>query len=178
MKIPTISIVTAASILLIGCCKQNASSSASPSPATELTNATSAAVPITEPAMTDWQQGNNITAVTKFVATDWSSRPLFATNSALSLNEDQFNAFSDAENQTKSAKLLSQLDSLKQLARAVIQTGDDAADKGDTAQARKCFTSLEQCGAALNTTNSSRFVQLVGQAFQKRAKSELAKIGQ
>jgi flagellar hook assembly protein FlgD len=96
----------------------------------------------------------------------------------LNLSEDQFNAFSDAENQAKSAELISQLASLKQVARAVIQTGEDAAAKGDTAQARKCFTSLEQCGAAMNTTNSGHLVQLVGQAFQKRAKSELAKIGQ
>ncbi len=156
--------VVAATVLIAGCSKKSQSSSITPPPA--------------QPAMTAWQQGDKATAVTKFVATDWSSRPLFAPDSALSLSEDQFNAFSDAENKVKSAELLSQLDSLKQLARAVIQTGDDAAAKGDTAQARKCFTSLEQCGAALNTTNDSRLVQLVGQAFQKRAKSELAKIGQ
>jgi hypothetical protein len=167
MKIPTISIVAAASILLVGCSKQNTSSSTSPA----------TGVPIAQPAMTAWQQGDKATAVTTFVATDWSSRPLFATNSVLSLSEGQFNAFSEAENNAKSSELLSQLDSLKQLARAVVQTGDDAAAKGDTAQARKCFTSLEQCGAALDTS-SLRFVKLVGQAFQKLAKSKLAKIGQ
>jgi hypothetical protein len=167
MKIPTISIVAAASILLVGCSKQNTSSSTSPA----------TGMPIAQPAMTAWQQGDKATAVTTFVATDWSSRPLFAANSVLSLSEGQFNAFSEAEANAKSSELLSQLDSLKQLARAVVQTGDDAAAKGDTAQSRKCFTSLEQCGAALDTS-SLRIVKLVGQAFQKLAKSKLAKIGQ
>jgi hypothetical protein len=166
MKIPIIGIIVAATILLVGCSKHDASSSTS----------TSAAAPILQPAMTAWQQGDKAAAVTTFVATDWSSRPLFAPNSVLSLSEDQFNAFSDAENQAKSAEMLSQLDSLKQLARAVAQTGDEAAAKGDTAQARKCFTSLEQCGAALDT-GSLRMVKLVGQAFQKLANSELAKVG-
>jgi len=166
MKIPTIGIVAAASILLIGCSKQDTPSSTSPA----------TGVPIAQPAMTAWQQGDKTTAVTTFVGTDWSSRPLFAPDSVLSLSEGQFNAFSDAENQVKSAELISQLDSLKQLARAVVQTGNDAAAKGDTAHARKCFTSLEQCGAALDSS-SLRLVKLVGQAFQKLAKSELAKIG-
>jgi hypothetical protein len=171
MKITTISMAAAAFVLLVGCSKQNISSGTSSSP-------TTAAVPIAQPAMSAWGQGDKTTAVTEFVATDWSLRPLFATNSALSFSEDQFNAFSEAENNVKSAELLSQLDLLKQLARAVVQTGDDAAAKGDIPQARKCFNSLDQCGAALNTTNNGRLVQLVGQAFQKLAKSKMTKIGQ
>ena len=178
MKTPTVSMVAAVSILLVGCSKQDVPPGTSPSPAVEPAGKTPAAVPIAEPAMTAWQQGDQATAVAKFVGADWSSHPLFAPDSALSLSEARFNAFSDAENKVRSAELISQLDSLKQLARAVIQTGDDALAKGDTAQARKCFTSLEQCGAALNTPNRGRLVQLVGQAFQKRAKGELAKIGQ
>ncbi len=127
--------------------------------------------------MSAWQQGDKAAAVTAFVAADWSSRPLFAPDSVMSLSERQFSFFSEAENNAKSNELLSQLDSLKQLARAVVQAGADAAAKGDTAQARKCFTSLERCGAALDSS-SLRLVKLVGQAFQKLAKSELAKIGQ
>jgi hypothetical protein len=123
-------------------------------------------------------QGDKTNAGTTFVATDWSARPLFAPDSALNLSERQFNVMSEAQARVKSAELLAQLDSLKALARAVIQTGGEAAANGDTAQARKCFTSLEQCGAALNTANNARPVQLVGQAFQKLAKSESAKIGQ
>ncbi len=127
--------------------------------------------------MTAWEQGDKAAAVNAFVAADWSSRPLFGPTSVMSLSELQFNLFSEAENTAKSKELLSQLDSLKQLARAVVQAGADAAAKGDTAQARKCFTSLEQCGAALDGS-SLRMVKLVGEAFQKLAKSELAKVGQ
>src|SRR5215471_16700068 len=116
MKILTFFIVAAVSILLGGCSKENTSASTSPSSALEQTNATSAAVPIAEPAMTAWKQGDKATAVVKFAGTDWSSRPLFAPGSALSLSEAQFNAFSEGENKARSTELLSQLDSLKQLA--------------------------------------------------------------
>ena len=108
---------------------------------------------------------------------DWSARPLFATGWTLSLSDAQFNALSETENNAKSSDLLAQFDSLKQLARAVAQAGDDAAAKGNTAQARKCYTSLDQCGAALDNC-VLRLVKLVGQTFQKIAKSKLAMIGQ
>ena len=54
---------------------------------------------------------------------------------------------------------------------------DDAVAKGDTTQARKCFTTVQQCGEALDSTNCPRLAQFVGQAFKKSAQSELAKIG-
>ena len=153
MKTKIIIMVMAASVLLVGCGKKAASSTVVTTTADSV-------------------------AVTKFLETDWSARPIFPPGSVLNWSEDQFNALSDAENNVKSTELISQLASLKEVARAVAQAGEDAAAKGDTAQARKCFTALEQCGAAMNTTNSGHLVQLVGQAFQKRAMSELAKIGQ
>ena len=128
--------------------------------------------------MTAWQQGDKPKAVSSFVETDWSSRPLFASGSTLSLTENQFKALSDAERQAKSGEMMSQLDSLKKLASAVAQSGRDAAAKGDTAQARKHFTSLKECGTALDSPDCLRLVQLVGQAWKKMADTELAKIPQ
>jgi hypothetical protein len=66
----------------------------------------------------------------------------------------------------------------KQLAAAVAQAGRDAASKGDAAQARKYFTSLKQCGTALDSPDRLSLVQFVGQAFKKMSDKELAKIGQ
>jgi hypothetical protein len=177
MKMQTTSIVTAASILLAGCSKQSGSSGTASSSAPEPGNAESAAVPVAKPAMTAWQQGDKSAAVSGFLAADWSAHPLFASDSALSLSENQLDALPLAELQAKSGEVVSQLDSLKGLARAVIQAGDDAVAKGDTTQARKCFTAVQQCGEALDSTNCLRLAQFVGQALKKRAQSELAKIG-
>ena len=118
------------------------------------------------------------TAVVQFIATDWSARPIFASGSVLNLSEEQFQALSSADEQAKSGEMMSQIDSLKQEAAAVAQAGREAAAKGDIAQARKCFTSLKQCGVALDSTNNLDIVQLVGQGFEKRADAELAKISQ
>jgi hypothetical protein len=128
--------------------------------------------------MTAWQQGDKATAISCFVETDWSSGPLFAPNSTLSLSEDQFKALSNADRQAQSGEMMSQLNSLKKLAAAVAQAGRDAASKGDTAQARKYFNSLKQCGTALDNADRLRVVQLVGQALKKMADAELAKVGQ
>jgi hypothetical protein len=125
--------------------------------------------------MTAWQQGDKTAAVTSFVETDWSGRPLFASGSALSLTEEQFKALSNPDRQTKSSEMLPQIDSLKRLAAAVAQAGQDAAAKGDAAQARKHFAALKECGAALDTSDLA-LVRLVGQGMTKRAETEMLKL--
>jgi hypothetical protein len=168
MKTTTIGAVLTVSLLLAGCGKKT----------TPPSSTSSKAAPVTESAMTAWQQGDTPKAVSRFVETDWNGRPLFAANSTLSLTEDQFKALSDAERQAKSADMMSQLDSVKKLAAAVAQAGRDASAKGDPAQARKYFTSLKQCGTALDSPDCLSLVQLVGKAFKRMADTELAKIPQ
>jgi hypothetical protein len=168
VKTITITTVLTVSLLMAGCGKKAGPPGSN----------ASAATPIAQPSMTAWQQGDKATAISSFVETDWSSGPLFAANSTLSLSEDQFKALSNADLKAQSGEMMSQLDSLKKLAAAVAQAGRDAASKGDTAQARKCFTALKQCGAALDGPDRLRMVQLVGQALKKMADAELAKVGQ
>jgi hypothetical protein len=167
MKIRTSSAVLAISILLAGCGKK----------ASAPTSAPSAAPPVAQAAVTLWQQGDKPAAISSFVETDWSSRPLFATNSMLSLSEEQFQALSPAEAQAKSGQMMSEVNSLKRMIAAVADAGRDAASKGDTAQARKYLTAVKECGAALDGPDSLRIVQLVGQGVKKRVDAELARIG-
>ena len=174
MKNAIITGVMAATILMVGCGKKSPSSSATPPPA-QADPASSA--PIAQPALTAWQQGDKVAAVSSFLAADWSARPFFAVGSALSLSEAQFKALSDADRQAKSTEMTTQLGLLKQLAAAVAQAGLDAASNGDASQARKDFTSLKQFGAALESSDSLLLVQLVGKGIEKRGDTELAKIG-
>jgi hypothetical protein len=153
----------AVTVLLTGCGKQDRSVASNP---------------IAQPALTAWRQGNQAAAVSEFLAADWNIRPLFAATCPLSLSEDQFKALSATERPIRSNELMAQLDSFKQLAAAVIQAGQDAAAKGDPARARKDFTALKQCGAALDGQGAVRLVQLVGQSLKKRADAELSKLGQ
>lgn len=156
------------SVLLVACGQKSSPPSSTSSTAT----------PVAQPPMSAWQQGDESTGVRRFVEADWSTRPLFAPDSTLSHSEEQFKALSNAERQAKSGEMMSQLQSLKQLAAAVAEAGRDAASKGDAAQARKYFTSLKQCGEALDSPDSLRIVQLVGQGFKRIADTELAKIPQ
>jgi hypothetical protein len=172
MKYTTVSAVMAASILVTGCGKKSPGVSATPPPAQA--DVAPSSSPISQPALTAWQQGDKAAAVSSFLAADWTARPLFAADSPLSLTESQFAALSAADRQAKSGVVVAQLDSFKQLAAAVHQAGSDAAAKGDAAQARKCFISLKQCGTALAGPENSSLVQLVGKAFIKRADTELA----
>lgn len=126
--------------------------------------------------MMAWQQGDKPTAVSRFLEADWSARPLFTRDSALSLTESQWQALSRAERATKSGEMLSELDAFKLLAVEVAHAGRDAVSKNDVVEARKCFTSLKQCGMALQSAQCLKLVQLVGGATQRRADAELAKI--
>ena len=177
IKIQTISVAVAFSILIAGCDKKNVSIEAPPSPSNEPTNATSAVTPVAQSAMDAWQLGDRSTAVSNYLTADWSARPLFAAGSALSFTEDQFKSLSEADRQVKSGEMITQVESLKRLAAAVAQAGRDAAAKGDSAQARKHFTSLKQCGTALDSPDCLSLVQLVGKGLKKTADSELAKVG-
>ena len=162
--------VLATSLLLVGCGKQSALPSSTPS----------TVAPVTQSVMTAWQQGDKTAAVAGFVETDWSARPLFASDSMLSLSEDEFKALfkalSNSERQAKSSKMFQQIDSLRRLAAAVAQAGQDAAAKGDAAQARKHLTSLREFGSAIDTSNSLALLRLVGQAEKKRADREMSKL--
>lgn len=158
--------VLATSLLLVGCGKQSALPSSTPS----------TVAPVTQSVMTAWQQGDKTAAVAGFVETDWSARPLFASDSMLSLSEDKFKALSNSERQAKSSKMFQQIDSLRRLAAAVAQAGQDAAAKGDAAQARKHLTSLREFGSAIDTSNSLALLRLVGQAEKKRADREMSKL--
>jgi hypothetical protein len=175
MKIQNISTAIAVAILLVGCGKQDTSSGTSSSPAKEQASRASA-TPVAQAAISAWQKGDQSTAVSSFLAADWSARPLFSSDSVLSQTEDQFKSLPIGDQQARSAEMTKQLDSLKRLAAAVAQAGRDAASKGDTTQAQKYFTSLKQCGAALSSPDCMSLVQLVGKAFSKMADTELAKI--
>jgi hypothetical protein len=173
--------VMAAAVLLAGCGRKNGSSGSSATPPTVKADVALSSLPILQPALTAWQQGDKSTAVSSFLAADWSARPLFAAGSPLSLSDDQMHALrahSEADYEAKSRELLTELTHLKQLAKAVEEAGRDAASKGDVAQGRKDFTSLKQFGTALDSPDYVLIVQLVGRASKKMADTELATIGQ
>ncbi|HEX5399293.1 MAG TPA: sigma-70 family RNA polymerase sigma factor [Verrucomicrobiae bacterium] len=134
--------------------------------------------PVAEPLLAAWQNGDKIGAIGKFVGADWTTRPLFATNSVLSLSEKEFAVLTDAERQAALNEFNGRLAALKQVAAAVAQAGRDMAANGDNAQARKYFTALNQCGTALDSAECLQIVQLVGKAFKKMSDTELSKLGQ
>lgn len=123
-----------------------------------------------------WRQGDKSAVVSRFLETDWSVRPLFTPGSTLSLSEDQFKSLSEADGRARSSEITAQIDEIKQLAAAVAQAGRDAAAKKDLAQAVKYFTSLKQCGEALDRPDSSSIVKSTGRLMQKMADGELAKL--
>ena len=155
----TISIIMAVAILLAGCGKKGAT-------------------PVAQATITAWQEGDTARAVSNFVAADWSARPLFASDSTLSITEDQVRSFSEADSKKKAKDLGLQLDLLKKLAAAITQAGTNSAAHGDFAQARKYFMSLGQFGAAMNDPGHMKLVQMVGMTIKKNADIELAKVGQ
>lgn len=187
-------LATLAAFALIGVgltgCGKKADSSGNPAPPKGQPATTAATTPVMQSVLTIWQQGDKSAAVAAFLETDWSARPLFAPGSTLSLSETQFQARMKPvwmrfwipgyakRAEAQRIQMTKELSEVKQLAAAVAQAGRDAAAKQDLAQAAKHFTSLKQCGAALNRPDSLAIVKLVGQAMTKMADGELAKLKQ
>ncbi|MHC1765224.1 MAG: hypothetical protein AB9869_34925 [Verrucomicrobiia bacterium] len=175
-------LATLAAFALIGValtsCGKKTESSGNPPPPTGQQDTISATTPVMHPVLTAWQQGDKPAAVSRFLETDWSARPLFTPGSTLSLSEDQFKSLSEAEGRAKSSEITAEVGELKQLAAAVAQAGRDAAANKDLTQAVKAFTSLKECGQALDGPDSSSIVQLTGRAMKRMADGELAKLKQ
>src|ERR1700752_4340088 len=109
--------------------------------------------PTLEPILTTWRQGDKSAAISRFVDTDWTARPLFAPGSAIAMSEPQFEALSKADQEAKSKEFMPVLPELRALGVAVLDAGKAAATKGDPAAARKHFTAVQRCGEALSDAN-------------------------
>ena len=165
-------------VSLTGCGRKSDSSGNPPPLAKQEQGTTPAATPAMQSALTAWEQGDTSTAVSRFLEADWSARPLFAPGSTLSLSEEQFMSLARADRNAKQSELIAKVGEVKQLGRAVLQAGTDAAAKKDHAQARKHFTSVKQCGEALQGPECLAILQGTGKALKHMADDELAKLGQ
>lgn len=119
-----------------------------------------------------WKQGDGPAAVRRFVETNWSGGRIFPADSVLVLRETDFAALSAFERETKGAELRATVDELRDLARAVEETGL-AAGNQDPRQARACFESLRGFGRALDAPQGLLLVRMVGQAIEKKAVGHL-----
>ena len=63
------------------------------------------------------------------------------------------------------------------LGSTVGVAGWDAASKGDVSLAKRYYTSLRQCGTAMNNPDYLNDVQFAGLVMIKEADTELAKLG-
>jgi len=139
------------------------------------------ATPAIQPALTAWQQGDTIGAVSNFLAADWSAGPIFPPESMLSMTEIEFLAKVQPasgrgitrDTEAKGEQMLGELRTMKELVAAVTQAGRGAAATNNATLARKHFTSLQQFGAALDHHQSLSVLRLEGRAIKKKADGEL-----
>jgi predicted small lipoprotein YifL len=173
ISLGTILLATTLAVTLAGCGKKPQAPGTTPPPATN-----TASTPVVEPVLTAWQQGDQAGAISRFLDTDWSTRPLFTPGSTMSLSEEQFVALPTSDREAKSKEMLPHLSELKNLGKAVAQAGRDAAAKKDAVLARKYFTALQQFGEAIDTPDCMLILRLVGRAMKKLGDEEMGKLGQ
>jgi hypothetical protein len=160
-------------LLSVGC-SEPANSPVSGPPANSL--AVSLPPPPAELALQAWGKRDVATAIETFTDTDWSTPPLFAVGSALNLTQQEFLALPVAERATAEKSVLSHMKTLKRLALAVAEAGRDEALQGHVADARKRFSAMGRCGAALDRPDCLLLVQPLGKLLEKTARDELAKL--
>lgn len=134
-------------------------------------------VAATHSAMEAWQCGDKPSVIADFLKVDWTVRPLFDSYRALSLSEDQFVALPQADREAHSKEIMAQMKSFRKLLAAVSKAGHDAAAKGNVAQAREIFTSLKQCGSALDSRDCLQSLQNFGKHLKNKADAALHSLG-
>ena len=182
----------AVGILLGGCGKKN-SETGSASPPTATSNmapadtsmdtspaSASAGVsgsPVVQPVLIAWQEGDKARAINLFVGSDWSARPTFPGGMALSLSEGQLKALPEADRALKYQQVSAQLDLMKEVVAAVNEAGQAAVASGEVVNARRCFMSLKQFGAALDNPDRLQQLQILGKVSKNMADAGLGKLG-
>ena len=147
-----------------------------PSP-TDSGGSASAAPAVMVPMLAAWQRGDHALALRRFTEADWKARPLFASGSSLSLSETQFAALPTSDHDAKGNDMLKEVGVLLQLVKAVARAGEEAAEKKDSAQARRYFTSLKRCADALDEGDTLVVVKEAAPMMKRRADEGLAKLG-
>jgi hypothetical protein len=120
-------------------------------------------------ALTLWRAGKKEEATAKFLAVDFTKRPLFPSGSVLNYTEKQFMALPRTAAEKLSKQMLEDISGLKGLCTQVKDTRRSALNQGDKATAEKCTAQLKQCGNALDHPDSLALLKLVGKAVQKMA---------
>lgn len=124
-------------------------------------------------AMTLWRAGKKDEAVAKFLAVDFSKRPLFPSGSVLNDTEVQFIALPDAARTKLATQMNDDLKTIKELAAHTRSTAKTALDSGDTSKSDKCLAQLKACGEAFNQPDSLALLKLVGKALEKMSAATL-----
>jgi len=120
-------------------------------------------------AMTLWRASKKDEAVAKFMAVDFSRRPLFPTGSVLNYTEAQFVALPQAARDKLATQMNADIRVLKEICAHVRDAAKSALAGGDSAKSGNYTAQLKKCGDALNQPDSLALLKLVGKAIQKQA---------
>ncbi len=120
-------------------------------------------------AMTLWQGGKKDEAIAKFMAVDFSRRPLFPTGSVLNYTEAQFVVLPQAARDKLATQMNADIRVLKEICAHVRDTAKSVPPGGGSAKSSSYTAQLKKCGDALNHPDSLALLKLVGKAIQKQA---------
>ncbi len=120
-----------------------------------------------------WNSGRKDDAVKQFLQMHWQDASVFQGIPTLMMSEEQFVALPQAQRDPISQQAQQLSATLRDMARAVISSGDAAAASGDAAGAKARFESVQQFGQALAAPEHLLIIQLVGKAVVKLAQEKL-----
>jgi len=120
-----------------------------------------------------WLGGNKGEAVKQFLQMRWQDPSVFAGIPVLFMSEQQFATLPQAQRDPVSQQAQQLSATIRDIARAVISSGEAAAASGDAAGAKAKFEAVQQFGQALAAPERLLIIQLVGKAVVKLAQEKL-----
>ncbi len=110
-----------------------------------------------------WREGKQSDAVAKFLAVDFSKRPLFPTGSVLNMTEAEFSGLPGAARDKMSKAMFDDIQTIKLIAGQVKELAKTPA------KSAPCLSQLKAAGEAFDRPDGLALLKLVGQAFKKMA---------
>jgi hypothetical protein len=124
--------------------------------------------------LASWESGRQDEAVKQLLSMRWDQPGVFTDVPMMNLSEKDFTALPANERERTAKEAIELSNTLRNLARHALSTGQQAQASGDKQTAKAHYEAVLHLGQALSTSERLLLIQLVGKALVKTAEERLS----
>ena len=123
-----------------------------------------------------WEKGDKEQAARQFIQVNWKHPDVFANVPVLNISQQDFMAFSQAQQIQFMQDTKDLARNLRELGLHVISAGEAALASGDKATSKKYYESVLQCGQSIASNDYFELIMLTAKGLIKASEDKLAQL--